>query len=31
VIAAGKSNAEIAGTLVIGESTIKTYIGNLLR
>jgi NarL family two-component system response regulator LiaR len=31
LIAAGKSNAEIAETLVIGASTVKTHIGNILR
>jgi two-component system, NarL family, response regulator LiaR len=31
LIAAGKSNAEIAETLVIGKSTVKTHIGNILR
>ncbi len=31
LIAAGKSNAEIAETLVIGENTVKTHIGNILK
>jgi NarL family two-component system response regulator LiaR len=31
LMAAGKSNAEIAETLVIGESAVKTYIGNILK
>src|ERR1051325_774732 len=31
LIAAGKSNADIAETLVIGESTVKTHIGNILK
>jgi two-component system, NarL family, response regulator LiaR len=30
LIAAGMSNQEIAGKLVIGESTVKTHVGNIL-
>lgn len=31
LIAAGKSNAEIAGALFIGENTVKTHIGSILK
>ena len=31
LIAAGKSNSEIAETLVIGESTVKTHVRNMLK
>lgn len=31
LVAAGKTNAEIASELFIGESTVKTHIGNLLK
>ncbi len=31
LVAAGKSNTEIAETLVLGESTIKTHISNILK
>ena len=31
LIAAGRSNAEIASTLIIGESTVKTHIGNIIK
>ncbi len=31
LIAAGTSNADIAGTLIIGESTVKTHISNILK
>src|SRR5512146_141329 len=31
LIAAGKSNTEIAGLLVIGESTVKTHTANILK
>src|SRR3954451_19474709 len=30
LVASGMSNTEIAGELVVGESTIKTHVGNIL-
>lgn len=30
LIARGRSNAEIAGALFLGESTIKTHVGHIL-